>query len=65
METLQEYAPVLLPLIAMQLVLAIVSIVHIVKHPQVRGNKIVWMLVVLLIQFFGPLAYFLFGRGEE
>lgn len=32
---------------------------------QVRGNKIIWGLVVTLIQPFGPIPYFLFGRKKE
>ncbi|HTI29401.1 MAG TPA: PLD nuclease N-terminal domain-containing protein [Methylomirabilota bacterium] len=28
------------------------------------GNKLIWGLVIAFIQFFGPLAYFLFGRED-
>lgn len=27
-----------------------------------QSNKIIWALIILLIPFFGPVSYFLFGR---
>lgn len=66
MEELVENLPFLIPLIIVQYTLAIIAIVHIVKHPHYRfGNKPLWIVIVLFIQIFGPIAYFVFGRGEE
>ncbi len=66
MKTLIEYLPILLPLILAQLILAITALVHVLRHPNYRfGNKVFWVIVVLLVQFIGPTVYFLFGRGEE
>ncbi|PID16108.1 hypothetical protein CSV63_05575 [Sporosarcina sp. P34] len=63
---LMEYLPFLLPLIILQLGLAIFSAIHVVRHPHYRfGNQIMWLLIVLLIQFIGPLIYFVFGRGDD
>lgn len=65
-DLLLEYLPVLLPVIAVELVLAITALVHVIRHPHYKfGNKAVWILVVLLVQFLGPIVYFLFGRGDE
>lgn len=65
-DLLVEYFPVLLPVIAVELTLAITALVHVIRHPHYKfGNKVVWIFVVLLIQFIGPIVYFLFGRGEE
>lgn len=65
-ELLMEYLPVLLPVIVVELGLAITALVHVIRHPHYKfGNKAVWILVVLFIQFVGPIVYFLFGRGEE
>lgn len=65
-DLLVEYFPVLLPVIAVELTLAITALVHVIRHPHYKfGNKIVWIFVVLFIQFIGPIVYFLFGRGEE
>jgi hypothetical protein len=64
--TLKEYLPFLVPLVIAQLALAITALVHVLLHPRYRfGNKVMWVLVVLFIQFIGPALYFAFGRGEE
>lgn len=61
-----KYFPVFLPLIVIELALALTALVHVVRHPHYRfGNKVVWILVVLLIQFIGPVLYFGIGRGDE
>lgn len=66
MEILTGYWPILLPLIVVELGLAITALVHVLRHPHYRfGNKPLWIVVVLLIQFVGPIVYFVFGRGEE
>ncbi|PIC70525.1 hypothetical protein CSV75_10800 [Sporosarcina sp. P18a] len=63
---LMEYLPFLLPLIILQLGLAIFSAIHVIRHPHYRfGNQVMWLLIVLLIQFIGPLIYFVFGRGDD
>ncbi|ARJ38899.1 hypothetical protein SporoP8_08460 [Sporosarcina ureae] len=64
-DLLMEYLPFLIPLIILQLGLAIFSAIHVIRHPHYRfGNQVMWLLIVLLIQFIGPLIYFVFGRGD-
>lgn len=66
MEQLREYIPFLIPIIIIELVLAITALVHVLKHPNYRfGTKIFWVLVVLFIQIIGPIFYFAFGREES
>ena len=66
MDTIIIYLPVLLPVIVIELTLAIFSFIHVLRHPHYKfGNKIIWSLVVLFIQFIGPVIYFIFGRGED
>lgn len=65
-EQLKEYFPLLLPLIILQLALAITALIHVLKHPNYKfGNKVMWIFIVLFIQFIGPIVYFAFGRGED
>lgn len=65
LDLLIEYLPFLIPLIILQLGLAIFSAIHVIRHPHYRfGNQVIWLLIVLLIQFIGPLIYFVFGRGD-
>ena len=61
-----EYLPFLIPLIIAEWTLAIVALVHVLKHPKYRfGNKVIWILLVLFVQIIGPVVYFAFGRGDE
>ena len=63
MDTLMEYLPALLPLILLELGLAIFALI---RHPQVRiGNKWIWIPVILFLQFLGPILYFVIGREEQ
>ena len=65
MQELREYLPILLPVLIIGLTLAIVALIHVLKHPNYRfGNKTIWILVVLLVQIVGPIVYFVFGREE-
>ena len=65
-DLLIEYLPFLIPLVILQLGLAIFSAIHVIRHPHYRfGNQVMWLLIVLLIQFIGPLIYFVFGRRDR
>lgn len=66
MELIKEYLPFFIPLIFAELILAFSALIHILKHPNYRfGSRAMWIPIVLLIQIIGPIAYFVFGRGEE
>jgi len=63
---LKEYLRFLIPLVIAQLALGITALVHVLRHPHYRfGNKVMWAIIVMLVQIIGPVAYFAFGRGEE
>ncbi len=66
LEILKEYYMFLVPLIILQLALAITALVHVLRNPSYKfGTKPMWVVVVLLFQFVGPVVYFAFGRGSE
>lgn len=66
LEILREYLPFLVPLVILEIILAITALVHVLKNPKYRfGNKIMWIVVVLFIQIIGPVVYFAFGRGDD
>lgn len=55
----------LIPIIILQFTLMIVSLVHIFRHPNYKmGNRLAWILIVIFINFLGPILYFAIGRGE-
>ncbi|WP_394923524.1 PLD nuclease N-terminal domain-containing protein [uncultured Robinsoniella sp.] len=66
MKDLIEFLPFLIPVIVAELALAITALIHVLRHPNYRfGNKAIWVVVVLIIQFIGPILYFTIGRGDE
>ena len=65
-KTLMEFLPALIPYVILEFALMITALVHLLKRNKVRrGNVIIWLLVIILIQIIGPVLYFLFGREEE
>jgi hypothetical protein len=57
--------PVIIPLFLIEIALMVVALVDVVKRERVRGgNKVVWILVIVLISMIGPMVYLLFGREE-
>ena len=58
--------PILIPLLLAELALLAYCLVDITRpERRVRGgNKLVWILVVLLIGTLGPLAFLFWGRED-
>lgn len=66
MNTLLEIFPFLIPVLIVDLVLAVTALIHVLKHPHYRfGNKVLWCVVVICVLMIGPIVYFVFGKGEE
>jgi hypothetical protein len=64
-DQLLEILPLLLPLILVDLGFKIYAIFDIYNPNRVvRGNKIMWVLISILVSPFGWVFYFLFGRDE-
>ena len=62
---LKQYIPLLIPVIVIELGLMIAALVDLIRREQTRGPKWAWALVILLINFIGPIIYFVAGRKEE
>jgi hypothetical protein len=62
-----QILPLLIPLIAIQLLLDAVCLVDLLRDDRrVRGgNKGLWAVIILFLQYVGPIAYLLVGRIEE
>jgi len=53
------------PLFVIEVALMVIALVDIIRRERVRGgNKVLWILIVVLIGVVGPLVYLLFGREE-
>ncbi len=65
MDTLRELLPFLIPIILLQLALIVVALLDLARRPKVNGPRWLWVVVIIFINFIGPVAYFLVGRQEE
>lgn len=65
MEELMKYIPYLIPALLVQLILLVVALIDLMKRENTRGPKWVWLLVILLVNIFGPIVYLLFGRDND
>jgi uncharacterized membrane protein YhaH (DUF805 family) len=59
-----DILPYLVPVILIELVLIVIALVDLARREHTRGPKWVWVLVIVFINLFGPIAYLLFGREE-
>ena len=66
MEQIMEFLPFLIPLVIVQFGLLGYTIYHILTHNTYkRGNRTLWLIVVIvLMNYIGPILYFLFGKEE-
>jgi hypothetical protein len=64
-QALQQYIPFLIPVIILQLILMIAALIDLARRPKTRGPKWVWLLVILFVNYIGPIIYFVIGRKEE
>jgi hypothetical protein len=64
--SLQEALPIILPILVLQLILALVSLWDLTRPDRrVKGNnKWVWAVVVILGGVIGPLVYLFVGRED-
>lgn len=64
---LSEMLPFLIPLIAAEMILLIITLRHILTHEHYkRGNRVLWILVVIIgMQFIGPILYFILGKEDS
>lgn len=61
-----EYLPFLIPLIVIQVLLAVISVIDICRQKQFKvGNRWLWILISCLINIIGPVLYFSVGRENK
>ncbi len=66
MDLLREYLVLAIPVALVQLGLQVWAIVDLARRPRVKGgNKIPWVLLILLGGILGPVLYFFLGPREE
>ncbi|NLA25898.1 MAG: PLDc_N domain-containing protein [Firmicutes bacterium] len=54
------------PLVLLQFALMVWALVDLLRRRSTRTLSLpLWIVFIVLINFFGPIAYFLFGRAEQ
>ena len=66
MAELIEFLPFLIPIVLVELGLFLYTLYHILTHKTYKyGNRTVWLIVtIVLMNFIGPILYFLFGKED-
>ena len=56
----------LIPIVLIELGLLGFALYDLIKRKKVRGgNKWVWALIIVIVEFIGPIIYLVLGRGED
>ena len=66
MDQIMEILPFLIPLVIVQFSLLGYTLYHILTHKNYkRGNRTMWLIItIVLMNFVGPILYFVFGKEE-
>ena len=66
LESISKILPFMVPLILVEAGLLVFALVDLIRRKQVRGDsKILWVLIIILVNFIGPIIYLAVGRKEE
>ncbi|AHI56741.1 PLD nuclease N-terminal domain-containing protein [Listeria ivanovii] len=55
----------IIPIIILYLALLLTAVIDLARNWQIRKNPVIWLFVVIFINIFGPVMYFIFGRKED
>ncbi len=64
MENLSQWLPLLAPILLLQLGLMAVALLDLIRRERTKGPKWVWALVIVFVNFIGPILYLVLGREE-
>lgn len=67
MNNINEILPFLIPLVIAEFALLAFTLRHILTHSHYkRGNRTLWLIVVIVgMEFVGPVLYFLLGKEDD
>lgn len=64
-EMILKYIPLLIPVLIIQLGLAVYALIDLVKTPKTRGPKWLWVVIIVFVNFIGPIVYLFVGRDRD
>lgn len=66
MKDIMTYLPFLIPIAVIELTLMITALIHVLRHKNYRfGNRIFWVIIILVVEIIGPILYFTIGKGDD
>ena len=67
MDKIMEFLPFLIPLAIAEFALLGYTLYHILSHKHYkRGNRTLWLIItIVLMNFIGPILYFLLGKDDD
>lgn len=65
--TIGDLLPIIIPLAVLELALLALGLYDLTRPDRKvkGGNKWIWGIIIVLVNFIGPLIYFFFGREES
>ena len=58
--------PIVLPVLAIALILISIALIDLYRNRENRQNVLLWTLIIIFFNIFGPILYFVLGRrGSE
>lgn len=66
MQQFMEFLPFFIPLVIVQFILLGYTLYHILTHDTYkRGNRVLWLVItIVLMNYVGPILYFVFGKED-
>ncbi|HEX2939252.1 MAG TPA: PLD nuclease N-terminal domain-containing protein [Ruminiclostridium sp.] len=66
MNNMTAYLPFLIPIFIIEFGLMVAALIHIFRHKTYKiGNRLIWVIVVILFEIVGPVLYFIIGRSDD
>ena len=66
LKTIMGMLPFLIPLFIIELALMIIALIDLFKRENMSNNtRLVWALVIVIVNIIGPIIYLLFGRKDK
>ena len=66
LKTIMGMLPFLIPLFIIELALMIIALIDLFKRENMSNNtRLVWVLVIVIVNIIGPIIYLLFGRKDR
>lgn len=56
---------VILPILVIQFILMLVALIDCIRNEKTNGPKLMWVLIIILVNLFGPILYFVIGRRND